>query len=353
MRRKRLIIAPVLLVVAGVLVWHFLLRERMADDGELRLYGNVDIRQVDLGFRVSGRIESMRYEEGDEVREGDLLAELDKRPLEDDVRLARARVEVAEAELLKLETGARPQEIAQARAQVAERETFLRNAESYFQRQKDLFETGVVPRQAFDDALARRNEARARLQSALEGLRLAQEGFREEDVQQGRANLRAAEAALAQSLTRLNDADLHAPSDGVILTRVREPGAVVAAGAIVYTLSLHEPVWVRAYVPEPQLGHVHPGLPVLVYTDSRPDEPYRGQVGFVSPQAEFTPKSVETASLRTDLVYRLRVVVENPNKGLRQGMPVTVVAPVDQGAGQGTEQGGAGNVSGGQGSDTR
>lgn len=326
MNKKRLIILPVLLLMVGGLVWYFLLRSEANNDGTITLYGNVDIRQVDLGFRVSGRIATMHYEEGDEVRAGDLLAVLDKRPLEDEVRLAKAQVEVAEAELLKLETGTRPQEIAQAQAQVEERQTTLRNAERYYQRQKDLHETGVISRQAYDDALARRNEARARLQSAREALRLAQEGFREEDVLQGRANLRAAKARLAEALTRLNDADLYAPSNGVILTRVREPGAVVAAGSIVYTLSLHEPVWVRAYVPEPQLGRIYPGLPVLVYTDTSPEAPYEGQVGFVSPQAEFTPKSVETTSLRTDLVYRIRVVVETPDKGLRQGMPVTVVA---------------------------
>lgn len=326
MNKKRLIILLILLLVAGGLAWFFLLRGEANENGEITLYGNVDIRQVDLGFRVSGRIETMRYEEGDEVRAGDLLAVLNKRPLEDEVRLARAQVEVAEAELLKLETGTRPQEIAQAQAQVEERETTLRNAERFFQRQKDLHETGAVSKQAYDDAMARRNEARARLQSALEALRLAQEGFREEDVLRGRANVRAAKARLAEALTRLNDAELYAPSDGVILTRVREPGTVVAAGSIAYTLSLHEPVWVRAYVPEPQLGRIYPGLPVLVYTDTSPETPYEGQVGFVSPQAEFTPKSVETTSLRTDLVYRIRVIVENPDKGLRQGMPVTVVA---------------------------
>ncbi|EGJ48752.1 secretion protein HlyD [Desulfocurvibacter africanus] len=326
MNKKRLIILLILLLVAGSLAWYFLLRGEANQNGEITLYGNVDIRQVDLGFRVSGRIETMRYEEGDEVRAGDLLAVLNKRPLEDEVRLARAQVEVAEAELLKLETGTRPQEIAQAQAQVEERETTLRNAERYFQRQRDLHDTGAVSKQAYDDAMARRNEAKARLQSAREGLRLAQEGFREEDVLQGRANLRAAKARLAEALTRLDDADLYAPSDGVILTRVREPGTVVAAGSIAYTLSLHEPVWVRAYVPEPQLGRIYPGLPVQVYTDTSPNTPYEGQVGFVSPQAEFTPKSVETTSLRTDLVYRIRVIVEKPDKGLRQGMPVTVVA---------------------------
>ena len=110
----------------------------------------------------------------------------------------------------------------------------------------------------------------------------------------------------------------------MILTRIQEPGAIVAEGAPVYTLSLTAPVWVRTYVAEPDLGRIHPGMPAAVTTDSAPDKVYAGQIGFISPVAEFTPKTVETTSLRTDLVYRLRVIVDNPDNGLRQGMPVTV-----------------------------
>jgi len=326
MNRKKFTTIATLLVLAGVLTWHLLLRDKVRDVDVLKLYGNVDIRQVDLAFRVAGRIEAMRFEEGDTVHRGDLLAVLDKQPFEDEVRMAQAQLEVAQAELLKFETGTRPEEIAQARALVVERESILANAERLYQRQRELSERGAVSRQVHDDALARRDEAQARLRSAREALQLALAGFRQEDVRRAQAGVQAAQASLAQVRTRLADTRLHAPDNGVLLTRVREPGAVVAAGAIVYTLSLQDPVWVRAYVAEPDLGRVPPGLPVLVYTGTRPDRPYKGQIGFVSPQAEFTPKTVETEQLRTDLVYRLRVVVENPDLGLRQGMPVTVVA---------------------------
>lgn len=330
MKKKRLIIVPVVLAIAGVLAWRFILREQGRDGGALRLYGNVDIRQVDLAFRVAGRIEGMRFEEGDRVRAGDLLAVLDKQPFEDEVRMARAQVDVAKADLLKFETGTRPEEIAQAQALVEERKTALANAQRLYERQRDLFRGEAVSRQALDDALTRRDEAQARLQSARKALQMALKGFRAEEVLKAQAGLRAAEAALAQALTRLADTELRAPEDGTVLTRVREPGSVVGAGAVVYSVSLDDPVWVRAYVAEPDLGRVPPGLPVLVYTDSRPDQPYRGQIGFVSPVAEFTPKSVETEALRTDLVYRLRVVVGNPDQGLRQGMPVTVVTKVGE-----------------------
>ena len=124
---------------------------------------------------------------------------------------------------------------------------------------------------------------------------------------------------------KVQDTVLASPSEGVVLTRAQEPGAILQTGTPVLTLSLKRPVWVRAYVDEPNLGRIHPGMKVQVFTDSRPEKPYSGQIGYISPRAEFTPKNVETAELRTSLVYRLRVVVEDADEGLRQGMPVTVL----------------------------
>ena len=117
---------------------------------------------------------------------------------------------------------------------------------------------------------------------------------------------------------------LLAPSDGIIESRILEKGAIVAPGSPVFVLSIQENPWVRAYIPESSLGKIHPGMPVEVQTDTRPDHPYRGRVGFISPVAEFTPKSIHTEELRTNLVYRFRVVLDEPDSELRQGMPVTV-----------------------------
>ena len=153
------------------------------------------------------------------------------------------------------------------------------------------------------------------------------EGTRSEDVAGARAALDVASARLAATQTALADTRLAAPADGVVLSRVREPGAIVGPSDIVYVLSLTRPVWVRAYVGEPQLGRIHPGMEVTVVTDSAPGKPYKGRIGFISPVAEFTPKSVETPDLRSDLVYRLRVIIDQPDDGLRQGMPVTVQLP--------------------------
>lgn len=326
--KRRLIVALVVLVGLGGFSWQIGLFERLGlvapKDTTLSLYGNVDIRQVELGFRVAGRIAELRLQEGDRVKKGDLLATLDDRPFMDALDVANADHAAREADLRKFSTGARPQEIAQARANVAEREATFANANRLVERRSVLVRDGNVSREAYEDAVRARDEARARLQSTRESLKLVTAGFREEDVESAKATLAAAAARVETAKTSLADTQLYAPDDGIILSRVREPGAIVAAGATVYTLSLIDPVWIRAYVSEPQLGRIAPGMKVQVFTDSAPGKPYTGQIGYISPIAEFTPKTVETADLRSDLVYRLRVIVTNADQGLRQGMPVTV-----------------------------
>jgi HlyD family secretion protein len=216
---------------------------------------------------------------------------------------------------------------------VEERRASLANAERALSRQEQLKGTGAVAPKLYDDAVAARDEARARLRAAEQALAEQSSGYRRQEVAEASANHERAQAAAAQAELRLADALLTAPGDGVILTRAVEPGAILAAGAPVFTISLRHPVWARIYVSEPDLGRVPPGRHVLLYTDSRPDHPYHGQIGFVSPDAEFTPKNVETPDLRTALVYRARVVVADPDEALRQGMPVTVrLAPDGGGA---------------------
>ncbi|MBS0271368.1 MAG: secretion protein HlyD [Proteobacteria bacterium] len=294
------------------------------NDDPLTLYGNVDIRQVDLGFRISGRLAKMIPEEGDEVKTGDLLAILDKAPYEAAFAAAKAQLSQAEANLAKLKHGNRPQEIEEARANVREREASFTNAELIFKRESEQIKIGASSQQAYDNALSLKLESEAQLKSAKETLSLAEEGFRAEDIAAGQAAMETAKAQLESAQINLKDTEIYSPSDGVILTRVREPGSIIAPQSIVYTLSLHKPVWIRAYIAEPNLGHIKPGMEALVTTDTYPDSPLKGQIGFISPQAEFTPKTVETPELRTDLVYRLRILVHDPKGQLRQGMPVTV-----------------------------
>lgn len=188
----------------------------------------------------------------------------------------------------------------------------------------------MSPHQRHDEATAAAGQAQAALKSAQETLKLAELGPRREDIDAAKAQLEGENAALAQAARRLTDADLITPSAGVVLTRVREPGAIVGAGETAYAVTIISPVWVRTYVTEPDLGRIRPGMPVDVQTDG--GKTYRGQIGFISPVAEFTPKSVETKELRTSLVYRLRIVVEGETAGLLQGMPVTVLVKITNGS---------------------
>jgi HlyD family secretion protein len=319
-----LVFLLVILIGAG---WYASVHLRDRGPQPLRLYGNVDIREVNLGFRVAGRIQEVLKDEGDEARQGEILARLDAEPYQREVQQAKALANSLAAKVQLLEKGNRPQEIAQARAVLHEREVTATNAETLYRRQQDLFGSKAVSAQERDDAEARFREAAARLNSAREQLNLLEAGFRPEEIAQAKADLRRAEAALAGAELKVKDATLESPCDGVVLTRSQEPGAVLQAGTPVLTLSLKRPVWVRVYVSEPDLGRVHPGMKVRVQTDTVNDHAYWGQIGFISPRAEFTPKNVETTELRTSLVYRLRIVIENPDEGLRQGMPVTVAEP--------------------------
>tara|TARA_R110002110_G_scaffold181205_1_gene387372 strand:+ start:227 stop:1234 length:1008 start_codon:yes stop_codon:yes gene_type:complete len=314
--------AAIVLAVAAIAVWKYY-GDPHENSGHLVMLGNIDIRQVNLAFKVPGRLATMAVEEGDAVDGGQIVAALEREDFEDELRLARARVQGQEAALAELETGSRPEEIEQTRALVRQREAALRLAAATLKRQEQLAARNVASHQVHDEAQARFDEARAQLSVAREALGLAEAGPRQENIAQARAQLAAGQAALSLVERRLADTMLSAPNDGIILTRVRESGAIVAAGETIYTLTLTSPVWVRTYVDEPDLGRIRAGMPAEIRTDS--GGVYAGQIGFISPVAEFTPKTVETRELRTSLVYRLRVIAENPDGGLRQGMPVTVV----------------------------
>jgi HlyD family secretion protein len=318
------------LLAAGIWLLHHQAAARNAD--RLTLYGNVDIREVNLGFRVTGRLADLSVDEGSAVKAGDVLGHLDDEPYRRDLRGNEAALASAKARYDLLLAGSRREDIAQAEALVDQMKAAREVTEANFQRQKRLHETGASSERQYQDALSQRDQSEASLRSAQEALARARNGNRAQDIAQGKADVARAEAALAQAQLRLADCVLQAPSDGVVTTRAVEPGAIVPAGATVFTISLRKPVWVRAYIAEPDLGRVHPGTTVSIHSDTNPQRIYRGTVGFVSPSAEFTPKSVETPDLRTDLVYRLRIVVEDADEQLRQGMPVTAEIHFDKDA---------------------
>ena len=207
---------------------------------------------------------------------------------------------------------------------MAQRQSAFAYADSFLKRQQGLWAKNATSADALEDARTARNQAQANLQAAKDKLSQYRSGNRPQEIEQAKAEVAQSEAALAQAQLNLQDATLVSPSAGTVLTRAVEPGTMLGAGGTVFTLSLTRPVWVRAYVNETSLNQAVPGTELEIYTDGRPDKPYHGKIGFVSPTAEFTPKSVETPDLRTDLVYRLRVIVTDADDALRQGMPVTL-----------------------------
>jgi HlyD family secretion protein len=270
--RKPLLLAALILLViigvtAGYIYWN-----RTHPSNTLILYGNIDIRQVDLGFRVFGKLKSVNYEEGDQVFKGDLLAELDNAPYVQNLKESEARI------------ASLKENLAYANAQLKRRT------------------------------------------SLVQGKSVSEEDYQQSYYNQKtlEANLREAEAALQNAKIRLEDTKLLAPSDGVVYTRIREPGTILNTGEPVFSVAVIAPIWARTYISEPDLGKIYPGMRAKIHTDTPENPIYEGHIGFISPIAEFTPKNVEAPDLRTNLVYQLRVIIDNPNQGLRQGMPVTV-----------------------------
>lgn len=270
--RKLVIGAFVLILVLVLLNFYMSYRNRNHDPNTAILYGNVDVRQVDISFRVAGLVNHMPFEEGDVVKKGDLLATIERNPYEDQMHQSSSNLEAVRVQ--------------------------FENTEKLLKRRQELIGSGGISQEDLETA--------------------------ESNYNQYLANLLVAEAAFAVAQDNLSFTKAFCPSDGVILTRIREPGSVVNAAEPVYTVSISHPIWVRAFVDEELLGLVYPGMKAEVFTDTPGGKSYQGRVGFISPVAEFTPKTVETTQLRTDLVYRLRIYVENADKGLRQGQPVTV-----------------------------
>lgn len=293
-------------------------------DGTLKIYGAVDIRDADLAFTEQERIAQVLVEEGDRVEAGQVLARLKTDRIEAQIHEVRARIAAQQEVVKRLQTGNRPQEIEQARAQVAAAEAERQNTQRNFDRLLKTSGSGATSQQALDDARSRFDVARAKFDAAEKALSLAIEGPRQEEIAAARKQLEALEAGLSLLGIRLEEMTLTAPAPGMVQSRILEPGETAGPTRPVITLALTDPKWVRAYVPEPYLGRIKQGTKATVQNDSFPEETMEGWIGFISPVAEFTPKTVQTEELRTKLVYEVRVYVRDADDRLRLGMPVTV-----------------------------
>lgn len=273
--KKKIAILLIVLAVIGAGI-RFLTHKK-TNPNEITLYGNIEIRQVDMSFQVAGRIEKMLKEEGDRVKKGELVAQLDDKDYKSNLE--------------------------KATAEVARTLALSQDASSKYERQSPLCADSTVSKQECDTLLNNKNKAKADY-----------------------------EAAVAQKTYAKNQLDytkIYAPDDGTVTVRVQEPGATVNKGQLVYTVSKTKPVWIRAYINETDLGNIKYGMKARVLTDSINPETgknheYKGYVGYISPVAEFTPKTVQSTDLRTSLVYRIRVYVDDIDDYLRQGMPTTI-----------------------------
>ena len=317
-------LAGVLVVLLTVLTACSDRQEQGGTDAGLTLFGNVDIREVQLAFQDAGRILHLIVDEGARVRQGQVVAELDPARYQLEARRLAGEVAAQGQVVDRLHQGSRPQEVEKVKAAVAAARANLKEAEISLARKQTLLVTNRISQQEIDSARTKVQTLTATLKTADEEASLIIEGPRLQDIAAAEATLAGLQAAKELAERRLTDTRLLAPADGVIRNRILEPGAMAAAGAPVLTLALSSPLWVRAYISEPDLGKVREGMRAELHTDTFPDKVYQGWVGFISSTAEFTPKTVETTELRTKLVYRARIFACDPQQELRLGMPVTV-----------------------------
>ncbi|MGE5189634.1 MAG: efflux RND transporter periplasmic adaptor subunit [Gemmatimonadota bacterium] len=325
MNRKRAIILGAGVLAAGAALFGWSRLRDGRDDATIRLSGNVEVIDVGVSFKVPGRVRARLVDEGMSVADGQVVAVLDAEDLERELGVKEAEAAAARASLAELLAGSRPQEIARAEAAVARAEAEAVRLARDGERVAALYAREAVARREFDAAKAAADVAQARLEEAREDLLLVREGPRRETIARARARLREAEEAAALARTRLSYATVRAPLAGIVLSRNVEPGDYVFAGTPVVTVGDLRKPWVRAYVAETDLARVKVGQPVSVTNDTYPGKRYAGRVSFVSPEAEFTPKSVETRKERVKLVYRIKVDIDNPAMELKPGMPVDAV----------------------------
>lgn len=289
--------------------------------GTLKVSGNIEVTQVEASFKVAGRVAERPVDEGQVVKSGQLIARLEDADFNQQVALRQAECDAARANVDKLLAGSRREEIGSAKAQVDQAKADLSRAQADDSRNSGLLTKEVISPREYDASHSAYLASQARMNQAQEQYDLVKNGPRREDIAQARARLESAEQSLALARTQLGYATLTAPQPGVVLSKNVEPGAFVAPGTPIVSIGdLHE-VYLRAYVDERDLGRVKLGQKAALTTDSYPGKRYEGIVTFISPEAEFTPKTVQTEKERVKLVYRIKITVPNPQMELKPGMP--------------------------------
>lgn len=322
---KRIGLILALLVVASVLGYWLLFRGEQGSENILSLTGHIEATETDLAFKVPGKIRVLHFQEGDWIRPEQIVAQLEAQNLRDQVAVAEGQVTAVEAHLTKLLAGSRPQEKREALAAVERAEADLYNKKLEFQRMRALMGRDAVAAANRDSAEAAYRMAQETFRQAKERYSLVMEGPRREDMEAARAEREKAKADLELARTRLSYATLTSPASGVVLVKSAEPGEVVAIGSPVLTIGDLDNIYFEVYIPETYLAKVRFGQRAAITTDTYPGREYPAWVSFISSEAEFTPKTVETLKERVTLVNRTKIRANNPNYELKPGMPAEAV----------------------------
>lgn len=321
---RRLIPVVGILAIGAILIVTHQIRKGRDGDG-LRASGTAEATEAQLGFQVTGRIAEISVREGDAVAANAPLASLDRSEQQARLDQAQAQLASARALLSEMERGGRREEIAQARANRDAAEQRLDDARRDLDRVTRLRDGGAVSQEAYDKARLARDLANSQYDAASQQLALVQAGPRAERVEAQRGQVAQAEAAVRQIEATLANMTIRSTFDGVVTVRHREPGEIVPAGAAVLTVMNPADRWVRIYIPETRIGRMRLGLPAHLTCDTFPGKRYTGEISFIASQAEFTPKTVQTAEERVKLVYAVKVrITGDPSLDLKPGMPVDV-----------------------------
>jgi HlyD family secretion protein len=320
---KRIIPVVILLAaaIAASVYYYLRLTEKKAPVNQLTLSGNIEAHESLVGFKAPGRIVELPVEEGQQVAQGALLARIDNADLQQKVRVDEATVRVRESSLALTLAGTRHQEVKAAQQSMVDADADLEQKQLDNERAQQLFAKDEVSAQDRDQAATALKRAEAIFKAAQQRYNEAVEGSRKEDIAISRANLNQANASLGLSQVNLSYSVLYAPLAGVVTVRQAELGEVVAPGSPVVTLADLDHIWLRAYVAETDLGRIAWGQNVTITTDTYPGKQYHGRISFISSDAEFTPKSVQTTKERVTLVYRIKIDIDNPTHELKPGMP--------------------------------
>jgi len=324
---KRLI--PILILLAAAIaasVYYYPRLTKKANPAtHLTLSGNIEAHESLVGFKVPGRIVALPIEEGQQVTQGALLARLDDADLTQKLRIDEATVRVRESNLALTLAGTRHQEVKAAQQSMLDAQADLDEKKLDSERVQRLFAKDEATAQERDQAATAVKRAEASYKAAEQRYNESVEGSRQEDITIARANLNEANANLGLSQVNLSYSILRAPSTGIITVRQAELGEVVSPGSPVVTLADLDHIWLRAYIAETDLGRIHWGEDATITTDTYPGKQYHGRISFISSDAEFTPKTVQTTTERVTLVYRIKIDIDNPNHELKPGMPADAV----------------------------